>query len=1028
MDEPASVDELVTKHLDYLLGRDTKLPEDLGRVPSLVAPADHRALLQVSGVALTELPLPGQARRLRSEDLLIGLHGQGVPVAFQLGRLGEETTIGMGAWWPQDWPARRDVGQMGGLVVAGLRGLYPSITAEPMVRTARAGPWPRSGLALGIPTAKPPEAADDAWPVDRLVRALVGVRWEVLVLAAPVAAGLLAELRDRVLNQMRLVRGAAAASGAPSPLADYQVELLGRMLTDLSHGFGVGGWRTAAYLLGDEEGFERLAALWRGTYAGEASAPEPVRIWESAVAADLADRWAMPQTPGAEAPGPYRRPFLAQTILTSRQLAAYIHLPQRESAGFRVSRLPRHDVVPPAVEGPVLRLGEVVDSGRVTATPYQVTTRRLTRHALVAGITGSGKTTTIVNLLVQAAATGVPFLVIEPAKAEYRALLEVPGLGEELLVFSLGDETVAPLRLNPFEVPPGIAVGVHLDLLRSAFVASFGMWTPLPQVLERCLHEIYEDRGWDLVSNHNRRLDEGADRADAFPTLSQLADKVDEVIPQLGYEDRITADFRAALHTRLNALRTGGKGRMLDTTRAVPPLDSLFTRPVVVELQQMGDAGDIAFVAGLLLIRLAEHRRAAGPSRSLRHLLVIEEAHRLLTAPGPRRSEEEADPRGAAVETFTNLLAELRAYGQGVVVADQIPVKLSPDVLKNTDLKVAHRTVAADDRLALAGAMAMQPAQGDALATLPVGRASVFGDGDDGPLLVQMPRLQSLGERPPSDDQVRDRLVAWHASVGNDLPPAPTADCGEACRRTPRACQVARQLVATQALRRTLSRILQSTFDDAASLDRQWPDLLTVTRALRPAEIDEDELLRCLAAHGGAWYADHRGAQAGWPYGRVATFSLLIRQALEERIDDRGWDARGRLVQLARQLHARPFPPFAACEQVCRQDPPVCLYRHAVADLIQTGALDMDWYAADAQDTNSEDRRRLSSWDVSLDAGYELMEFPEDDWPDEQQVLTGDAARRASLCFAQQMLATDPAKTPRDVRRIMDRMLEEAQP
>src|SRR6202007_2335742 len=105
---------------------------------------------------------------------------------------------------------------------------------------------------------------------------------------------------------------------------------------------------------------------------------------------------------------------------------------------------------------------------------------------------------------------------------------------------------------------------------------------------------------------------------------------------------------------------------------------------------------------GLLLIRLAEYRRYPGQESVLKHLLVIEEAHRLLTNVGQRQSEEEANPRGKAVEAFSNLLSEIRAYGQGVIVADQVPVKLAPDVIKNTNLKIVHRIVAEDDRTVLA--------------------------------------------------------------------------------------------------------------------------------------------------------------------------------------------------------------------------------------------------------------------------------------------------------------------------------------
>lgn len=433
---------------------------------------------------------------------------------------------------------------------------------------------------------------------------------------------------------------------------------------------------------GDADSYYPLVSAWRGIFSGSESLPEPVRVWGSGDAGRLATSWAMPDAPGAPGPGHYQHPLQYQTLLTSPQLAAYVHLPQLETSGFAINLVPSFDAVPPSVEGErTVRLGDIALLARPTKNTYAIAADDLTRHTFVAGVTGAGKTNTIFHILKQAEALGVPFLVIEPAKTEYRALLHDKILKEKLRIFTLGSENVSPFRLNPFEALPGTPVSVHLDLLRSVFTAGFGMWTPLPQVLEQCLRRVYEDYGWDTATNANVRLDSHSDSAMAFPTLSDLAAKVDEVTRELGYEDRVTADIRAALLTRINSLRSGGKGLMLDTQRSLP-METILEAPTVLELEGMGDDDDKAFMTGLLFIRLVEHRRAENLSRDLRHLLVIEEAHRLLANVGRRASEEEADPRGKAVETFTNLLSEIRAYGQGVIVADQVPVKLAPEVIK----------------------------------------------------------------------------------------------------------------------------------------------------------------------------------------------------------------------------------------------------------------------------------------------------------------------------------------------------------
>ena len=82
-------------------------------------------------------------------------------------------------------------------------------------------------------------------------------------------------------------------------------------------------------------------------------------------------------------------------------------------------------------------------------------------------------------------------------------------------------------------------------------------------------------------------------------------------------------------------------------------------------------------------------------------------------------------------EMFADILAEIRAYGQGLGIIDQVPSKLVPDALKNTNLKIVHRLVSADDRDAMASALALEEDQPQIIARLKVGQTIISGIQDD---------------------------------------------------------------------------------------------------------------------------------------------------------------------------------------------------------------------------------------------------------------------------------------------------------
>jgi hypothetical protein len=246
-------------------------------------------------------------------------------------------------------------------------------------------------------------------------------------------------------------------------------------------------------------------------------------------------------------------------------------------------------------------------------------------------------------------------------------------------------------------------------------------------VLSAAITRAYTSKGWDLALGEPTRP--GA----RYPTLEDLQREAEHVVAEIGYSQRVTDDVLGFMKVRLASLCHGTTGRFLTNAH---PIDfgKLLTSNVVLEIEDVGDDRDKAFLMGTVLIRLAEHLRTGGQRKTLSHLTVVEEAHRLL-----RRPAQDDGPDAYAVEMFASLLAELRAYGEGLIIVDQIPAKLISDAIKNTAIKITHRLPAAEDREAVGATMNLSDAQSRYLVTLRPGEAAVFSDGMDHPILVKMP-------------------------------------------------------------------------------------------------------------------------------------------------------------------------------------------------------------------------------------------------------------------------------------------------
>jgi len=501
------------------------------------------------------------------------------------------------------------------------------------------------------------------------------------------------------------------------------------------------------------------------------SAEEP-RDLADALASKLAD-----PVDGAQVP------FAA----TAGALAALTGLPRGEVPGVRVLDPTSFDVTSETMNEAVgalsaemsadgdprgeaaIDLGAILDGQDRRVGRFRVPLATLNRHAFVTGATGSGKSQTVRHMLEQLTGAGIPWLAIEPVKSEYAAMAGRIAENGHITVINPSDPAAVPLSVNPLEPEPGYPVQAHIDMVRALFLAAFDAREPFPQIISQALQRAYEDCGWDPVTGAGRP---GARAAPAVPTLAQLQRAALGVIGDVGYGRELQADVRGFVDVRLRSLRTGSAGRFFEGGHPAD-IAELLRRNVVLAIEDVANDEDKAFLIGTLIIRLVEHlrmRARTAPADGLTHVIVIEEAHRLL-----RASREGAS--GHAVELFASLLAEIRAYGEGIMVVEQIPAKLLPDVIKNTALKVLHRLPANDDREVVGAAMNLDPDQSRQVVSLRPGVAAVFADGMDRPVRIRVP----FGGSKERLEQAHDRSVPVRGRR--------SSACGPVCV-TGRACNL----------------------------------------------------------------------------------------------------------------------------------------------------------------------------------------------------------------------------------------------
>lgn len=828
-----------------------------------------------------------------------------------------------------------------------------------------------TGVVTGIPALKSTAGeTTESEQIERLAAGLSTKEFGLLILAVPIPNKNVTREETAVIDQIQ--RAQENEDPEKKRKIKYYLELMDAYLKHVQLGTALGKWLTVPYFFAPKrEVFVRLQSLLRATYVDETSRPTPMRTHEVFGLQEHINKFGLLRS---KRDGEYFQELLEYKFLTplnSRMLSAFIHLPKREMPGFRIRRSAEFSLaeIPPKDPNRVIAIGNILDRGEDTGNLYYIDVDALQKHTIVCGVTGGGKTNTCFYLVGQLWRYNIPFMVCEPAKSEYRHMMLMSetfkGVGQ---AFSLGDETVSPFRLNPFEIMKGVKVQTHLDALKSVFNASFEMYSPMPQVLEKALNSIYAVRGWDLINNVNRRLPPGMSLGDPdcppeiYPTMKDLYEIIDPIVEGFGYSDRIGPDVQAALKARIGSLLIGGKGQMLNTRRSIP-MKELFGKPTVIELKMVSEDSEKSFLMGMIFVFLYEYREALGPNDHLQHVMLVEEAHRLLKNVPTGQSGESANPAGKAVEFFTNMLAEIRSYGQGFIIADQIPNKLAPEALKNTNLKIMHRIVAVDDRDSMGGAMNLDDIQKRHVTALGQGRALVYAEKMEQPYHLQI-MFDKTKEVPPPETPEESDNVVREAMKGLNIIASYDRHLG--CKFCLHRCDsqildTAMPVADDTIFRQVYNRYILSTLKDLTQLVHFRAQIIhEIQRVIggRARTGNITGITWCALTQATERYFERKGEENYWFYDQVKEQHLrwlnLLRPAFQPTEVNRRLD-----IAILRQwrddfleLHKRDQGPLPTCAPCTSK----CLYRFEVSEVVRDPKIKFDFNSSiNRKDTPASD-------------------------------------------------------------------------
>ncbi|MEM0271036.1 MAG: ATP-binding protein [Thermoprotei archaeon] len=326
-----------------------------------------------------------------------------------------------------------------------------------------------------------------------------------------------------------------------------------------------------------------------------------------------------------------------------------------------------------------LKLGRLVGGGEFTLGVEDVY-----KHVVVLGETGSGKSSFVAKLITAVSELGTHFLVFD-WHGEYSTLLR----DSSTLVIAPDQD----LGFDIFDYPRSVDPFVHIDVLMDIFTDSFDLSVSQQFVLRSALRRVFTDKGHGMGG-------------DVKPvTVEDVIRSVNELRTYSGWEQ----ESKLAVLRRISKLADTGLSRMLNASQKIG-FNDLLGENVVVDLGQVTDNYSKIFVVEAILKLLYDYK----VSRKLvePHVIAVEEARNIVPY---RRAEEPPS-------IIERLVEEMRKFGEGMVMVNQLPSTLSQEVLSAAGSIVTFRLKGAAEYDILSKRCGIAADVCQKLADLPVGR------------------------------------------------------------------------------------------------------------------------------------------------------------------------------------------------------------------------------------------------------------------------------------------------------------------